>query len=174
MRKARFLAAIASAIALLALSCVSDGPTPDGEGVGEAFEGEAIRLAIFDFAVKSSVPGYEALASDVPAALAEAFLRGGIVQPLERTALEKVVAELELSLGGLVDPGTAARVGKLAGARFVLLGQASIVGEQVRLSCRVVDVETGEIVYAGSAYGDLKDIFDVEEELAELIEEDFS
>lgn len=174
MRKARFLAAIASAIALLALSCVSDGPTPDGEGDGEAFEGEAIRLAIFDFEVKASVPGYEALASDVPAALTEAFLRGGIVQPLERTALEKVMAELELSLGGLVDPGTAAKVGKLAGARYVLLGQASIVGEQVRLSCRVVDVETAEIIYAGSAYGDVEDIFDIEEELAELVEEDFS
>ncbi|HRW24606.1 MAG TPA: CsgG/HfaB family protein [Spirochaetia bacterium] len=168
------IAAIASAVALLALSCVSAGPAPEAEGPMARREAELIRLAIFDFEVRSGASGYEALASDVPSALTEAFLRGGVVRPLERAALEKVVAELELSLGGLVDPGTAARIGKLAGARFVLLGQASIVGGQVRLSCRIVDVETAEIVYAGSAFGDIGDIFDIEAELAELVEEDFS
>ncbi|MBU0929393.1 MAG: CsgG/HfaB family protein [Spirochaetes bacterium] len=166
--------AAAFAVALLAIGCVSDGPAPAGDAEGEHFGGEPVRLAIFDFEVRSSVQGYEALASDVPAALTEAFLRGGVVRPLERAALEKVVSELELSLGGLVDPGTAAKVGKLAGARFVLLGQASVVGGQVRLSCRVVDVETAEIVYAGSSYGDAEDIFEIEEELADLVEEDFS
>ncbi len=162
--------AAAALIAFASASCVSDGPEP-GEG---EYGDEAVKLAIFDFEVRSGAPGYEALASDVPTALAEAFLRGGVLQPLERAALETVVSELELSLGGLVDPGTAAKAGKMAGARYALLGQASIVGDQVRLSCRVVDVETAEIVYAGSAYGDVAYIFDIEEELAWQIEDDFS
>jgi len=160
----------AALVALVAASCVSDGPEPDDGEYGD----EIVKIGIFDFEVKASVPGYEPLAADVPAALTEAFLRGGVVQPVERSALERVVAELELSLGGLVDPGTAARVGKMAGARYVLLGQVSIIGDQVRLSCRVVDVETAQIVYAGSAYGDVEYIFEIEEELAELVEDDFS
>ena len=133
-----------------------------------------VPIAIFDVEVRSRAAGYEALSSDVSAALTEAFLAGGVVKPLEREALEKVLGELELSMGGLVDPGTAARVGKLAGARFVLLGTAAVVGDQVRLSCRVVDVETAEIVYAKSTYGNSKDIFKLEMDLAALVEKDFS
>jgi len=170
--------AVASIMFLILVSCVStDTPTKEVEvprkSSVRSFDA-GVSIAIFDFAVRSSAPGYEALSVDVPAALAEAFISGGIVRPLERAALEKVIGELELSMSGFVDPATAAKVGKLAGARFALLGTTAVVGGQIRLSCRVVDVETAEIVYAKSAYGDVKDIFKIEQELAELIEKDFS
>jgi TolB-like protein len=176
IRAIRFASVFAAMAAALSLSsCVSTGPEPeDGGDDGDSVLASGVRLAIFDFEVKSGVPGFEAMASDVPAALAEAFIAGGIVKPVERAALEKVIGELELSLTGLVDPGTAARIGKLAGARYVLLGTAAVVGEQVRLSCRVVDVETAEIVYAGSAFGDSDQVFEIEEELADLVQDDFS
>ena len=155
------------------LSCVTTEYSDD-EPESDSLLATGVRLAIFDFDVRSSAPGFEALAVDVPSALAEAFIAGGIVRPVEREALQKILGELELSMSGLVDPGTAAKVGRMAGARFVLLGTAAVVGKQVRLSCRVVDVETSEIVYAGSAYGDSEEIFDIEAELAELVEGDFS
>ncbi len=165
--------AAALAVVVFLASCAS---APEGYDPGDdgPLLGQGVVMAVFDFEVKSGVPGYEALATDVPNALAEAFLAGGVVRPLERSALEKVFAEQELALSGMVDAGTAVRIGKLAGARFALLGTIAVVGEQIRLSCRVIDVETGEIVYAGSAYGDAEDIFEIEEELASLIEEDFS
>jgi curli biogenesis system outer membrane secretion channel CsgG len=163
---------------LILSSCVSADPVvkdvePPRDTPGRSF-GAGVPIAVFDFEVRSSVPGYEALSSDVSAALIEAFIAGGVVKPLERAALEKVLGELELSMGGLVDPGTAAKVGKLAGARFVLLGTAAVVGKKIRLSCRIVDVETAEIVYAKSAYGESKDIFKIEIDLAALVEKDFS
>lgn len=167
------------AFSLLA-SCVSTGRggssagEPPASRKGGSAVASGVTIAIFDFEVRSSAPGYEALSADVPAALAEALLAGGVVRPLERAALEKILGELELSMSGLVDPGTAAKVGRLAGAKYALLGTASVVGSQIRLSCRVVDVETSEIVYARSAYGDASGIFGIEMELAKLIEGDFS
>jgi len=171
-----------SGVALFALvlvvSCVSTDPVtentePSRNTMVYSFE-VGVPIAIFNFEVRSSTSGYEALAVDISAALTEAFLAGGVVRPLERAALEKVLGELELSMSGLVDPGTAARVGKLAGARFVMLGTAAVVGMQIRLSCRVVDVETAEIVYARSVFGNSSDIFKIELELAALVEKDFS
>jgi curli biogenesis system outer membrane secretion channel CsgG len=174
----RSIPGIALLVLLLIVSCVSTEPVtentePPRNTAVYSFE-VGVPVAIFDFEVRSSTPGYEALAVDVSAALTEAFLAGGVVRPLERAALEKVLGELELSMSGLVDPGTAARVGKLAGARFVMLGTAAVVGAQTRLSCRIVDVETAEIVYARSVFGNSSDIFKIELELAALVEKDFS
>lgn len=172
--RTRFATSLALAAALvLAVSCATTGPD-SGEGGREAVVESGVAIALFDFEVRSSSPGYEAMAADVPSALSEAFLEGGVVRPIERAALDRILGELELSMSGLVDPATAARAGKLAGARYALLGSVSVVGAQVRLSCRLIDVETAEIVYAGSAYGDVEDIFDVEDELAGLVVEDFS
>ena len=105
------------------LSCATTD-SADDDLDSDSVLATGVRLAIFDFDVRSSVPGFEALSVDVPAALAEAFIAGGIVKPVEREALQKVLGELELSMSGLVDPGTAAKVGRMAGARYVLLGTA--------------------------------------------------
>ncbi len=171
MKLSKILKLFPVLLAAVLVSCVSVQQNEDDEFV-PLLEGQ--RLAIFDFEVKSSVPGYEALATDVPQALAEALLAGENVRPVERSSLEKVLREQELSLSGVVDERDAIKLGKLAGASHILLGTVTIIGDQARISCRVINVETGEIVYAGSAVGDLDEIFEIEAELAELIEVDFS
>jgi len=172
--------AIAMAMYTLLFSCASL-PQDEAydEGYGDEYqEGdsgeEAPAVAILDFAVQSAASGYEALASDVPNALAEAFLRSGALLPIERSSLEKILAEQELSLSGAVDPGAAAQIGRLAGAQYVLLGSVTVIGDQVRLSGRLVDVESAEIHWAGSATGYTDEIFSVEEDLAFLAEEDLA
>jgi len=128
------------------------------------------RVAIFDFDVKGGGDSYVSLRGDLPDSLSETFIKGGRLVPVERSALEKLVAEQELGLSGMVDESTAARVGKLAGARYALLGSASIIADQVRLSCRLIDIETGEILYAESAHGEAKSVYSVLEELAKAVE----
>src|SRR5262249_7790431 len=44
------------------------------------------------------------------------------VQLVERDRLEAVLAELKLGRSGAIDPATAAKVGKLLGARYQVLG----------------------------------------------------
>ncbi len=131
------------------------------------------RVAIFDFAVKGGGDSFASLRGDIPESLSEAFIKGGLVVPVERRDLDKALAEQELSLSGLVDDATAARVGRLAGARYALLGSASIIDVQIRLSCRLIDIETGEILYATSVHGETKKIYTVLEELAGEVEDGF-
>lgn len=71
-------------------------------------------------------------------------------------------------------PEASSESGWFAGVQYVMLGTIAVVGQQIRLSCRIIDVETAEIVYAGSVYGEAKYIFDLGEELAELVEWDYS
>jgi TolB-like protein len=156
------------AMVVLAVSCASYDEYEEDD-----YE-ELIPLAILDFEVQSSVSGYEPLAVSVPEAITEALLRGDLFLPVERSALGRILAEQELSMTGMVDANTAVKIGQLAGVLYVMTGTVAVVGQQIRLSCRIIDVETAEIVYAGSVYGEAEYIFDLGEELAEQVEWDFS
>lgn len=62
----------------------------------------------------------------------------------ERGALEQVLNEAALGQLGITDGETASRVGQIAGARGLILGEVSDVGDVYRVSARLVDVETGQ------------------------------
>jgi len=64
----------------------------------------------------------------------------------ERARLEEVMQEQRLGLSGAVESATAAKVGKLTGARLVILGSVSRLGANYHLSTEMVDSETGEIM----------------------------
>jgi curli biogenesis system outer membrane secretion channel CsgG len=168
------------ALACLALavfaSCASSPKVaaPSAPAPAKASANISGRVAVFDFEVKGGGEVFESLRGDLPDSLSEIFIKGGRLVPVERSSLEKLVAEQELGLSGSVDESTAARVGRLAGARYALLGSASILGDQVRLSCRLIDIETGEILYAESAHGEAKSAYSVLEELAKAVENGLS
>ncbi len=130
---------------------------------------EKPTVAVFDFEVRAAQSELQALAREIPEAMVEAIIARGAMRPVEREALMKVLAEQELALSGLVDQTTAARIGRLLGARYILLGSATVAAEQAKISCRLVSTETAEIVWAGSARGALDDLFAVEDELAAMI-----
>src|SRR5713226_8771648 len=65
---------------------------------------------------------------------------------VEREQSQKLVEEQNLGTAGRVDPQTAAKVGKLVGARFVVLGTFIDFYGDFRVDVRLVNVETSEIV----------------------------
>lgn len=65
---------------------------------------------------------------------------------VERGILREALAEQDLGTAGRVDPGTAARVGRLVGARYAITGTFMDLYGNFRLDGRIVDVETGEIL----------------------------
>ena len=64
---------------------------------------------------------------------------------VERGALQTVIAEQGLSQMGLVEDSQAVSVGKLAGARALVVGQVTDKGKTFQIAGRVVDAQTGEI-----------------------------
>jgi len=67
---------------------------------------------------------------------------------VDRSVLRDLMAEQDLAQQGRVDAATAAKIGKLVGARYVFTGGFNDVNGEFRLDGRVVDVETSEIVKA--------------------------
>lgn len=65
---------------------------------------------------------------------------------VERSVLRSLLEEQDLGASGRVDASTAADVGRLVGARYVITGVFLDLNGDFHLNTRVVDVETGEIL----------------------------
>ena len=86
---------------------------------------------------------------------------------VERDRLQAILEEQKLAQTGRTDPATAARIGKLLGARYLVLGSYFDVLKAFRVDARLVDVETGQIVKSVGAAGKPDDFLDLEQQLAE-------
>ncbi|MBQ9420020.1 MAG: hypothetical protein IJU31_06580 [Synergistaceae bacterium] len=135
---------------------------------------ERVRLGILSFTSKAyGVP--DGMAAGISDFFARLLFKADDIMLVERERLDDVARELRLGMSGLVDPKSAAEIGKLAGADYMLLGSITNLGHgasggyvplpfvslsvnqqkvKADLDVRVVKVETGEIVFAEGASGE--------------------
>ncbi|GIV60324.1 hypothetical protein GQ464_010435 [Rhodocaloribacter litoris] len=86
---------------------------------------------------------------------------------VERENLQWVLKELELQRDlSKVDQSTAVRMGKLMGAHAMVFGGIYVTGKKMRLSARVVKVETGEVLLGESVEGEAKEFYKLLEDLS--------
>jgi TolB-like protein len=67
---------------------------------------------------------------------------------VDRRVIRQIIEEQDLGASGRVDAETAARIGQLVGARYVVTGGFIDFYGDLRIDARIVDVETSEILKA--------------------------
>lgn len=84
------------------------------------------------------------------------LLRSGTLRFVDRSKIAAMTAQFDLSGSGLMDPNTVKSAGKVIGADYFMAGTISSIEKRdrtksltyYRLSMRLVDAETNEIVWA--------------------------
>jgi hypothetical protein len=71
--------------------------------------------------------------------------RTGKYSIVERSALDKVLKELEISSSDVVDEKTVMEIGKISGAEFLLVSTLAMENDSYYLSMRVISVKTGKV-----------------------------
>lgn len=84
---------------------------------------------------------------------------------VERLQLEAVLEELKLGQTRSIDRASAAKIGKLLGARYLVMGGYFELAKSLRVDVRVVDVETGEVVKGFGVTGQGDDFLGVHQAL---------
>lgn len=69
---------------------------------------------------------------------------------LERARLADILKEIEMSMTGLTDPATAAKLGKMAGAQAIVVGSISVAGADFVINARVISAEKATVLVAES------------------------
>jgi len=88
------------------------------------------------------------------------------VRIVERDRLEAILAEQKLGASGKVDPATATKIGKLLGAKYLVLGGYFDLMGMLRADARVVEVETGRVVQSVGAGGKPGEFIELEQKLS--------
>lgn len=70
---------------------------------------------------------------------------------IERSSMDKLVAEQKIQASGFVDDKSAVKLGKIAGADALVIGNVILSGNSVKISARLVDVETAETLISEDA-----------------------
>lgn len=83
------------------------------------------------------------IAEEFSVALASA---GKGFRVIDRTRLKSIIKENKLAATGLIDSATASKLGKIAGVDALVTGTLTPFGDNVRLTVKVLDSETADII----------------------------
>jgi TolB-like protein len=75
----------------------------------------------------------------------ETLKKKGEYTIVERERLILALEELRLGTTKLVDETTRLKLGRILGARWMIFGGYQIIGNQIRIDLRMVEVETGKV-----------------------------
>jgi curli biogenesis system outer membrane secretion channel CsgG len=170
---APFYRALAPAIACLSVATAGSAQTRP-------------RIAVLGFenATASQIFG-DQLGEAASDELTTQLVKSGAFSVIERRQIEDILAEQSMGMSGAVDAATAARIGKVLGVQYVLMGSisqfsieqksggigrlnlsASFAEAESKLDVRVVNTTTAEIVtvaegggkkrFGGATYKDLR------------------
>jgi curli biogenesis system outer membrane secretion channel CsgG len=128
-----------------------------------------LAILFFDYTGKDAE--LEPLREGLAQMLISDFSAAPQVRVVERTRLKALLEEQKLGQSGKVDPASASKLGKLLGARFLVLGSFFDLKNVLRIDARVVEVETGRIVRSVGAAGNADDFWTLEKSVAQKLGE---
>lgn len=89
---------------------------------------------------------FEALRKGIAAMLISDLAQNRNVRLVDRGEIQRLLDEQGLAVAERVDLGTAAKIGKLVGARYMIAGSFIDLYGDFRVDARIINVETGEII----------------------------
>jgi TolB-like protein len=102
---------------------------------------------------------YEPLSKGITEMLITELAASPALQVVERDRLQNLLEEQDLNSAGRIDKETAVQLGKILGARHMLMGGFVIDPRQnMRLDLRAVDVETSRVEYVETVSGKAENV----------------
>ncbi|MEP6832394.1 MAG: CsgG/HfaB family protein [Gemmatimonas sp.] len=160
LRTRVFAIGLASAIGVQAMAAqAAPKATPERKATVAVLE--------FDNGAMVKRDEYAGLSIGVQIMLTNALAANQSIELVERQRINQVLAEQNLTAAGRVDAATASQVGKLIGARHILVGGFVVQPDnEMRLTVRSVNTETSAIEYTDEVTGKGDKIFKLIDQLA--------
>jgi curli biogenesis system outer membrane secretion channel CsgG len=145
------------------------------------------RVAVFDFDFAAVHKWWDwdwDIGKGISDMLVTELVNDGTYRVIERKALDKILAEQDFSTSDRANPETAAKIGKILGVKYIIIGSITTFGmdtkqvgigggawsqkfgigaigtkktkAKVVINARMIDVDTGEIVAVAKGTGESK------------------
>jgi TolB-like protein len=168
---------IASRLALtLAIAGAASSSFPARANAQDPSTDRRASVALLDFNVTAlrDPATWAPLAKGIPHILMTELSTNPDLRIVDRERLQAALEELKLPATALVDPATAARVGKIIGARYMVYGNITIdPNKKLRLDVHGFKVETTVHEYSQSLTGKADDVLELVAQLGQKVSKDF-
>jgi len=124
------------------------------------------RIAVGDFTVTSDDPRLKYVGKGLAEMVAADLAQSKDVLLIDREKRAALLGELEFALSGAADEKSQLEAGKLLSADYLLFGEIVDMATSVLVSCTLVKVETGQVVWTDKSLGALSDYDGLSRKLA--------
>lgn len=131
--------------------------------------GEKISIAVLEFENNSGSKNMEHLKKGIRDMITTDIACVNDVVIVERARINQVLKEINFSKSEYFDKENSVKIGKLAGASFLLTGSYLFNEKNIRIDVRLIQVSSGVIVYTEKVQGKQEDFFDLEKILVSAI-----
>jgi len=134
----------------LVVLALAAGVATSQAAVVQAQQDSRPGIAVFPFdnggSYGQNKENFEALSVGMQQMLTTELAVNPALRVVDRSQIKQLLSEQDLGANGRVDANTAAKVGKVVGAKYAVLGGFTDLYGDFRIDIRVVNVETSEIV----------------------------
>jgi TolB-like protein len=119
---------------------------------------QQIKVAIVDFDNTSGIAKYDGLGKAMSSMLIsdiEANVSPKRLQLVERIQINKILKEQNFQKTSSVDKASTVKMGKLLGVKYLLVGDIFVLNDALVINSRLVDAETGDIMFTEKQEGKL-------------------
>jgi tetratricopeptide (TPR) repeat protein len=85
---------------------------------------------------------------------------------VDRTNVDKIISEIQLGQSGIIDDKAAKKAGKALGADIVVVGNFQKYGNKIRITAKLVEVESHKVLKQVLSTGVMDNIFELQDEIA--------
>lgn len=124
------------------------------------------RVAILPFDTPKNQPDMEQFGVGTMDSLITGLKNVSQFIMIDRSRIEHAIKEQALATTGLVDAGSAVKVGKLLGAQVLVSGSIQVFNGQIRIVANFIDAQSGEVKDSKEVTG--ANIFELQDQLAGL------
>jgi TolB-like protein len=164
-----------SLVALVGLTLTAGLPALVAQGGGQDTRP---GIAVFAFTNGGSYgqqkEDYDALERGMAGMLISELAANPALRVVERENIQHLVDEQNLGATGRVDGATAAKIGKVVGARYAVMGSFIDLYGDFQVDLRVVNVETSEIIKTEKARMQRDHLFDLVRNIAAALNKDLN
>ncbi|HEY3446138.1 MAG TPA: CsgG/HfaB family protein [Myxococcales bacterium] len=162
---------LASALLLLGAAAPSAAPAPTPAPTAEPAKN---RVAVLYFEYTGKNEDLFVLRKGLAQMLATDLANSGQISVVERMRLQEILDELKLTQSRKFDPSTTARLGKLLGVHYLVMGHFYETKGTFVVQAQTTDAETGE--HKGDVYvaGKSDDFLELEQKIATRLIEKIS
>src|SRR5688572_20288618 len=162
-------------LSLFALSCAcafafaAASPAAAQKAGDKEKNKKAPVVAVFPFKVLNKEDKLAHLGEGAADAIINKIVNDKSLRIVEESQLDKAVNAIARNQTGLFEEDSYLAVGQMVDARFIVIGSVQVVADQVAVNCRLLEVETRQLLASARSAKAMAAIFDAYEEVGAQI-----